>query len=31
MTTNIIFTKRHQLIITTNAKGEEVSVTLEPC
>jgi hypothetical protein len=30
MTVKIIYTKRHKITITRNAKGEVVSVTLEP-
>ena len=31
MTTKIRYTKGHKVTITRNAKGEVVSVTLEPC
>jgi hypothetical protein len=30
MTTKIRYTKKHKVTITKNAKGEVVSVTLEP-
>ena len=31
MTVKIKYTKRHKVTITRNAKGEVVSVTVEPC
>ena len=31
MTVKIKYTRRHKVTITRNAKGEVVSVTLEPC